>query len=222
MDYIKRKDFEDIQKYNILELGIKKEVFVEKAALKVIKNIDLLHRETFAIVCGITENGAYGLSIARNLIALNKYVEIYIVDNTKEASDDFKIQFDIIKKMNIEVNYLETIEELELFSSKLKKVNTIIDAITGIEFDNIFRGPTEYIIDTINKSRIYTISVDLPSGMDYDTGKVHVAYVDCDLVVTFEKTKLGLENVSNIHKFEVKVEKLGFVKRGKDVRYKTY
>lgn len=222
MDYIKRKDFEDIQKYNILELGIKKEVFVEKAALKVIKNIDLLHRETFAIVCGITENGAYGLSIARNLIALNKYVEIYIVDNTKEASDDFKIQFDIIKKMNIEVNYLETIEELELFSSKLEKVNTIIDAITGIEFDNIFRGPTEYIIDTINKSRIYTISVDLPSGMDYDTGKVHVAYVDCDLVVTFEKTKLGLENVSNIHKFEVKVEKLGFVKRGKDVRYKTY
>lgn len=222
MKKIDRETFLDLQKYNHLTLAIKPELTIEQGAIKVIKNINLQLRHTFGIVCGISQNGAYGLAIARNLIALGKDVYIYIVDNVAKASPEFKYQWKMIEKLNIKVNYLETIGELEDFPSSIHNVNTIIDAITGIEFDSSFNGAAEYVIDSINKSRTYTISVDIPSGMDYDTGIVSNLGVNPDLVVTFEDLKEGLINQTGLYKYEVIVERIGLIKRGTDVRHKTY
>lgn len=222
MDYMKREKFRALEQYNYNILGIHPEMIIENAAQKVISNIDIKNRETFAVVCGIASNGAYGLAIARNLISLGKFVDIYIVENIKEASEEFKIQYNILLKMNANINYLETIEELENFNKYLNRVNTIIDAISGIEFEMSFQGTTEFIIDIINKSRIYTISVDIPSGMDFDTGKAHISMVRSDLVVCFEGLKNGLTNNTGLNSFRVVVENIGFIKEGRNVRHKTY
>lgn len=222
MKIVDRLQFQDMEDYTINYLGIKEEAIVENAAIKVIKNINLDQRQSFGVICGIAKNGAYGLAIARNLIALGKYVDIYIVDSKEIPSKAFKTQFEIVKKMDLNIHYLDTIEELENFLENVNKVNTLIDAITGIDENNFLNGPVEYVIDMINKSRIYTISVDLPSGMDYDSGKTKVSYVDCDLVVTFENMKKGLLNNNNLHKFDIIIENIGLLKRGRDVRHKTY
>lgn len=222
MELINRLQYQDMEDYTFNYLGIKEEIIVENAALKVISNINLNQRQSFAVICGTTQNGAYGLAIARNLIALRKFVDIYIVDSSEIPSEAFKYQFGILNKMNANIHYLETIEELENFSKDLNRVNTLIDSIVGIERDNTFHGACEYVIDTINKSRIYTVSVDLPSGMDYDTGEVNIACIDSDLVVTFMKMKKGLLENNNLHKFDIKVENIGLLKRGRDVRHKTY
>lgn len=222
MDYMTREKFRELEHYNYNILGLKPEMIIENASQKVISNIDIKNRETFAIVCGIASNGAYGLAIARNLISLGKFVDIYIVENIKEASEEFKTQYNILLNMNANIFYLETIEELENFSKYLNRVNTIIDAISGIEFEKSFQGTTEFIIDIINKSRIYTISVDIPSGMDYDTGKAHISMVRSDLVVCFEGIKNGLNNKTDFNSFRVVVENIGFIKEGRNVRHKTY
>lgn len=222
MSVIKREDLINLEKYNIEVLGINPHIFIENAANKLISNIDLNMRKSFAVICGVSKNGAIGLAIARNLIALDKYVEIFIVESKSQASEEFSDQYRILEKMDVRFNYLETIEELENFSRNLEKVNTIIDAIASLEFTNQFEGPVEYAIDTINKSRIHIISVDLPSGMDYDTGKTNIACIDADVVVTFEGLKEGLLLNRSLHRMKVIEEKIGFVKRGRDVRHKTY
>lgn len=222
MKIINRLQFQDMEDYTIKNLGVKEEIIIENAALKVISHINLNQRQSFAVICGITQNGSYGLAIARNLLSLGKFVDIYIVDSTTIPSESFRYQFEILKKMNANIHYLETIEELENLSNNLNRVNTLIDAIVGIEWDNTFHGTCEYVIDTINKSRIYTISVDIPSGMDYDTGEINISCIDSDLVVTFVNMKKGLLENNNLHKFEIKVENIGLLKRGRDVRHKTY
>lgn len=222
MKIINRLQFQDMEDYTIKNLGVKEEIIIENAALKVISHINLNQRQSFAVICGITQNGSYGLAIARNLLSLGKFVDIYIVDSTTIPSESFRYQFEILKKMNANIHYLETIEELENLSKNLNRVNTLIDAIVGIEWDNTFHGTCEYVIDTINKSRIYTVSVDIPSGMDYDTGEINISCIDSDLVVTFVNMKKGLLENNNLHKFEIKVENIGLLKRGRDVRHKTY
>lgn len=220
METILKDDFLKLKKYNIENLKIKPEMIIENCALKVLKNINLGMRDTFAVVCGISDNGAIGLATARLLKSEGKFVDLYIVENQAKASDDFKVQVNIIENIeDIHINYLETIEELQNLSSDLKRVNTIIDAITGYEYDSSFSGTGEYIIDCLNKSRIYTISIDIPSGMDYDTGETNIMSVDSELVVTFHKLKKGL---LNSNRFEVKLEKIGLIERGKDVRHKAY
>ncbi|MFM1582896.1 NAD(P)H-hydrate epimerase [Helcococcus ovis] len=219
MNYILRDEFNRLKKYNIEELGIKPEIIIENQALKVIKNIDLDRRKTFGILCGLTNNGAIGLAIARNLFALGKQVEIYIIDNKEGVDEDFEYQFSLIKKLNIKINDLETLEELQSLSSDLNRVNTIIDAVTGLEYKFMFNGTTEYIIDTINKARIYTISVDIPSGLDSDDENSNLKCIDSDVVVTFHKLKKGLNKKHRINNIEIFVENIGLFERGKNVRY---
>lgn len=219
MNIILREDYSKLLKYNLEELKISYDMIIENAAIKILKNIDLSLRETFAIIAGITENGAIGLACARLLKSEKKYVEIYIVDNKDKATEQFKTQLEIIENLDIKINYLETLEELQSLSNDLNRVNTIIDAISGREYDSNFSGTTEYIIDCVNKSRIYSISVDVPTGMDYDTGKTSLMRIDSDLVVTFHAMKKGL---INNNRFDVVVEKIGLFERGRDVRHKTY
>lgn len=222
MSTISKKEFYDLLDYNINKIGITKSMIIENAAQKVVKHIDLDIRKTFAIICGVNMNGAYGLALARNLASEGKYVDIFIVETDNKYDEEFTKQFEIIKNIDLRINYLATIEELENFSKKLDRVNTIIDAITGIEHDLKFHGTTEYIIDVINKSRIYTISIDIPSGMDYDTGDTKIACIMSDLVVTFFKSKIGIEKNIGLHRFTVKIENIGLLEGEKYVRYKTY
>lgn len=219
MDIILREDYSKLLKYNIDQYKISYDLFIEHSAIKVLKNINLKLRETFAVISGITENGAIGLACARLLKSEKKYVEVYIVDNKDTATDEFKKQLELIKQLEININYLETLEELQNLSSDLNRVNTVIDAISGREYESTFSGTTEYIIDCVNKSRIFTISIDLPTGMDYDTGETNLMRIDSDLVVTFHALKKGLINND---RFEVVVEKIGLIERGRDVRHKTY
>ena len=219
MDIILREDYSKLLKYNIDQYKISYDLFIEHSAIKVLKNINLKLRETFAVISGITENGAIGLACARLLKSEKKYVEVYVVDNKDTSTEEFKKQLELIKQLEININYLETLEELQNLSSDLNRVNTVIDAISGREYESTFSGTTEYIIDGVNKSRIFTISIDLPTGMDYDTGETNLMRIDSDLVVTFHALKKGLINND---RFEVVVEKIGLIERGRDVRHKTY
>lgn len=206
---ITRYEFIKLERYTIEQIKIPEILLNENAAIKVIDNIDLNMRHSFAIICGVSKNGNYGLIVARLLLGMGKKVEVYLVDSMNEVSQEFLNNIDILNRMGLKLNNLETIEELENFGENLKKVNTLIDAVTGIEYSGRFQGPTEYIIEKINRSRIYTISIDIPSGMDYDTGKCNTLCVQPDLVVTFEYMKKGLHIIDELSRFKVVVENIG-------------
>lgn len=217
MKIISKENLMELIKYN-LKLGIKKDILIENSAQKVIKNIDLERRDTFSIIAGTGITGAIGLCIARNLISYDKIVYIYIINTQKNNSEEYINQLKILKNINININYLDTIEELSNFPKNLEKSNTIIDAITGIDYDSDFVSTFEYIIMNINKSRIYTISVDIPSGLDYDKGKQKIEAVDPDLIITFHAFKEALNVNTRLCKTKIVIENIGLLEK-KHVRY---
>lgn len=189
---VDRQTMQNIDSYAINEIKIPSLCLVERAALSVMENINLDIRHTFAIIVSCGNNGADGLALARNLLALGKSCHIYIIGNKDKASRDFIINYNACKNLTKDIYPIETIEDMNFLRENLDKVNTIIDGIFGTGLNRPVSGIYANIIELINEKNIYTISIDLPSGFDANGENNYGSYVDSDLIVCMQILKKGL------------------------------
>lgn len=189
---VDRETMQKIDKFAIEELKIPSLCLVERAALSVMENINLDVRHSFAIIVSCGNNGADGLALARNLLALGKNCHIYIIGNKDKASEDFIKNFNACKNLTENIYPVETIEDMKFLRENLDRVNTIIDGIFGTGLNRPVSGIYANIIDLINEKNIYTISIDLPSGFDANGENNYGSYVDSDLIVCMQIFKKGL------------------------------
>ena len=197
-----------IDKYAINELKIPALCLVERAALAVIKNINLDVRKSFAIVVGIGNNGADGLAVARNLLARDFYVDLYIIGSLEKASQEFILNYEAVKNLTKNIYMVDTIADLEFMEENLSNVTTIIEGIFGTGLDRTISGTYAYVIALINRSLKYIISIDVPSGLDSTSGDSWGEIVDCDLIVSMQLMKQGVFERS-IYKNKCVVEDIG-------------
>lgn len=197
-----------IDKYAINELKIPALCLVERAALAVIKNINLDVRKSFAIVVGIGNNGADGLAVARNLLARDFYVDLYIIGSLEKASQEFILNYEAVKNLTKNIYMVDTIADLEFMEENLSNVTTIIEGIFGTGLDRTISGTYAYVIALINRSLKYIISIDVPSGLDSTSGDSWGEIVDCDLIVSMQLMKQGVFERS-IYKDKCVVEDIG-------------
>ena len=187
-----------IDNYCIEKLGIPGIVLMENAALKVIKNIDLDKFNSFTIICGVGNNGGDGLAVGRHLIVEGKDVSIFVIGNLNKASEDFSINYSILKNMKIEIKAIEDEENLKDLIVCIKKSDMTIDSIFGTGLTRDVEGLYRDVIANINEHSKYILSIDIPSGIDSDTGKVLGICVKADKAVTFQLMKKGLVDYENV------------------------
>lgn len=189
---VDRETMQNIDSFAINEIKIPSLCLVERAALSVMENINLDIRHSFAIIVSCGNNGADGLALARNLLALGKNCHIYIIGNMNKASKDFIINYNACKNLTEDIYPIETIEDMNFLRNNLDRVNTIIDGIFGTGLNRPVSGIYANIIELINEKNIYTISIDLPSGFDANGENNYGSYVDSDLIVCMQILKKGL------------------------------
>ncbi|WP_151409715.1 NAD(P)H-hydrate epimerase [Anaerococcus sp. Marseille-P9784] len=222
MIVVDKDQMQKIDQYAINELKIPSICLVERAALSVIKNIDLNVRKTFALVVGIGNNGADGLALARNLLARDYYVEVYIIGNIEKAKEDFILNYQAVKNLTDKISLVETILDLEVMEKNISKVSTIIEGIFGTGLDRTITGTYAYVIAMLNRSMKYIISIDIPSGVDSTTGEAWGEVVDSDLIVSMQLMKKGVYDRS-IYKNKCVVEDIGIPQKAIDhVLNETY
>lgn len=222
MIVVDKDQMQKIDQYAINELKIPSICLVERAALSVIKNIDLNVRKTFALVVGIGNNGADGLAVARNLLARDFYVEVYIIGNIEKAKEDFILNYQAVKNLTDKIYLIETILDLEVMEKNISKVSTIIEGIFGTGLDRTITGTYAYVIAMLNRSMKYIISIDIPSGVDSTTGEAWGEVVDSDLIVSMQLMKKGVYDRS-IYKNKCVVEDIGIPQKAIDhVLNETY
>ncbi|MGL4655356.1 MAG: NAD(P)H-hydrate dehydratase [Sarcina sp.] len=212
MKLFKAEQVRQIDKYCIEELGISSQILMENAGTSVLKHLDL-NKENFTVVCGVGNNGGDGLVIARHLIALDKSVDIFIVGELNKATNDFIQKKIILEKLQVKIKYIEKNNILELTES-LKRADIVLDSIFGTGLKRVVEGLFKRVIEEINGLSKYTIGVDLPSGMDSDTGEVKGICVICNRTVTFGCYKKGMiENKMKSHLGEIYLENIGIPSR---------
>lgn len=172
--------------------GIPSIVLMENAAVECVtalyEDFDSLKGKYAAIFCGKGNNGSDGFAIARHLYKRGVNVSVYLVCGN-EFKGDAKINFDIISKMNINIDVIHDTENLHHI---IRANDIIIDAVYGTGIHGTVGGISYDVISEINDNSKYTLSVDVPSGINSDSGEICGICVKADRTVTFAAYKVGM------------------------------
>ncbi len=187
------REMKEIDKRSIEEFGIPSMVLMERAALKVAEKAEEILKKkgtgaekkgTVWAVCGLGNNGADGVAAARMLFLHGFQVSVILPGTEGRKSAEMEAQLAIAGKLGIPVF---TAEDFIPGSCDL-----IIDAVFGIGLSRNVEGPYEALIDLMEAQKgAAVVSVDIPSGINSDTGAVMGCAVQADVTVTFGEKKLG-------------------------------
>jgi NAD(P)H-hydrate epimerase len=184
----------NIDSYCINELKIPGIVLMENAALKVVKNIDTKKYSSFCIICTKGNNGGDGFAVARHLYNLGKCINVFLIGNEKNMSNDCRINYDILKNLGVKVDIIDNSQQIEKVKSAIYFSDMTIDAIFGTGLSRDVEGIYGDIISLINENSKYVLSIDIPSGLSGDTGKVLKNSIKANKTVSFQLYKKGFLN----------------------------
>jgi hydroxyethylthiazole kinase-like uncharacterized protein yjeF len=179
-----------------LEFDLSEEVLMEAAGSLSAREIHLsflpeLSRGKIAIVCGPGNNGGDGLVVARHLYTLG-IVSLQVFTHAPKDSQSplFKTQLKRLQKLGLKIIDLE--KDLERIS-ELSQCKVIVDALFGIGLTRPIEGDVSKIIGAINAaSGSAAISLDIPSGLNANTGQILGSCVRATMTLTFGLAKPGL------------------------------
>jgi hydroxyethylthiazole kinase-like uncharacterized protein yjeF len=140
----------------------------------------MCHSRT-TVVCGVGNNAGDGLAAARHLHRWGRLAHVTCVDRARLQGEAAR-ELDALTRAGIEVS-----EEL-----RLDGADAVLDAIFGTGLTRAPRGRFAEWIEAINESGLRVIAVDLPSGLDADSGVAYSPTVRADVTVTFSLPKTGL------------------------------
>ena len=176
--------------YTIEQIGIPAMVLMERAAYSAFEEIKTILNDTIQkpanakvlIVCGSGNNGGDGLVLARLLISDGIKTETVMLGDVSKLSAECEKQYQILLKMGVEIS--TQIKESEY--------DIIVDAMFGIGLSRNVEGKYAESLIKLNSYTGYKVSLDIPSGLCSDTGKVLGQCFKADMTVTFGFPKRGL------------------------------
>jgi NAD(P)H-hydrate epimerase len=200
-----------MEKKVIEVIGIPSIVLMENAAQEIFSNI--LHKgESFIIFCGKGNNGGDGLALARKLILANKNVKVVILGDSKNTTKEFQLNYDILRKINANIEIFKG-EIDNSFICQLVDADVVIDGIFGVGLNKEIKGLYFNAIETINKYAKFIVSIDIPSGLDVNTGTTKNICVKANETYTIEVYKKGfLKYEASKYLGDVKIIKIGMPK----------
>lgn len=200
-------DEEAINKYQIPSV-----LLMEQAAYSVFKCVDELDPGQVTIVCGSGNNGGDGLALARQLFVWSKHqVKVVVMCPQEHLSEDAKVYYCICKSMSIPVvEYNSKAYENNL----IEEADYVVDALFGTGLARPITGAYYHVIEVINRSKKPVISIDMPSGICANTGKILGIAVEAWKTITFALPKIGLYTYpGTMYAGEVVCQEIGIPKQ---------
>lgn len=143
---------------------------------------------SFAIFCGKGNNGGDGFVVGRYLHTAGFDVIFYYLGPVDKLSPDAKLNYDRAKELDLELIEVSSLDQLP----ELLETDYIIDAIFGTGFSGAPRELSADLIDYINSQPQPVIAIDMPSGLNADTGKHEGEVVTAEFTFTLAQPKYGL------------------------------
>ncbi|MBL7729318.1 MAG: NAD(P)H-hydrate epimerase, partial [Dinghuibacter sp.] len=122
------------------------------------------NEDHFIVFCGVGNNGGDGLAIARMLHLRQCTVEVYVVGNYDQCSNDFSSNYDRLQDDEISITHVESAAHLPNIPGQA----VVIDALFGTGLNKPVSGIFHEVINHINLSSAVVISIDMPSGLPAD------------------------------------------------------
>jgi len=145
---------------NCAYLGISTLQLMENAGRATAQEAEKFNQ--IAIFCGNGNNGGDGLVAARHLSTRGKEVRVYILEGSRTATN--KKNLEILKNLNsVEIEVIKDSDDCKRVKNELKNFDLIIDALLGVGIKGELREPVKSLVAVINESRVFKLSVDVPT-----------------------------------------------------------
>jgi NAD(P)H-hydrate epimerase len=183
------------QMYNIEnkghDMGFLKKFMMENAGAaavrRLLEKIDNVESKNILIFVGLGNNGGDGLVMARHLAGYGAKVTVMLLGSPEKIKTE---------ESNWNWSILEKMPSVKLMSGDSVnfdfKPDVIVDGILGTGITGEIREPYASAINYINDADCFKFAVDVPSGLDPQTGETANIYTKCNMTVTFHKMKEGI------------------------------
>lgn len=177
-------------------LGVTISMLMENAGrevARVITKTSKIEGKHVAILCGLGGNGGDGIVAARYLDEAGANVDVYLLgDEAMIRNKDTLRNWDILGNLH-DILRAELLTESAVKSCRaLKEADILVDGIMGFGLRSRLREPMLTAVKLINKSTAIKYSIDIPSGIDSETGRVHGVAIKADHTIALHAPKIGM------------------------------
>lgn len=145
------------------------------------------------IVCGRGNNGGDGFVIARHLALGGFAVQVLVACDPSILTGDAATNCEIARRMGIAMVRVDSPGAIAASLEALRGVDVVVDAVLGTGFSGDVRSPLDDVIAAINTVGRHIVAIDVPSGLDCDTGLPSNATVRATETITFVARKIGFD-----------------------------
>jgi hydroxyethylthiazole kinase-like uncharacterized protein yjeF len=188
-------EMREMDRQTIESFGLPGRVLMENAgrgaARVLIKKFPDVFSKRVAIVAGRGNNGGDGFVIARYLAQAGVSVTVYLLSESSRLSGDAADNFNLLAGLNIPVREITDESGFNQVKTEMAHHQLWVDAIFGTGLNSEVKGFFKSVINFINGLNRPILSVDIPSGLDSDSGKTCGACIRTDVTVTFAFAKIG-------------------------------
>jgi NAD(P)H-hydrate epimerase len=195
-DDLTREQVRAFDRRAIDEFGIPALVLMENAGRGTVDVLQALGvRGPVLVCCGKGNNGGDGLVVARHLANRGVPVKAIVLARPHELSEDAAAQWHIVQRLNLPAEAWPgaTLDEPRL-TAELARAEWAVDALFGTGLQGPMRPPFDRIAALLGASAARVLAVDIPSGLDADTGLPMGTTVRADHTATFVAPKVGFRN----------------------------
>jgi NAD(P)H-hydrate epimerase len=167
------------------------EILMENAGLAacaVLSRVREIRGLTCAVLCGPGNNGGDGLVLARLLHSRGALVTVFLAGEENKFQGAAAGNLKIIRRLSLQVRQVQSAAAIR---DELTQSGVLLDALLGTGLDREVSGLYRDLIELMNASGKTILSLDIPSGINGDTGAVMGAAVRADYTVAFGLPKIG-------------------------------
>lgn len=195
MRLVKASEIQEMDRLTIRETGIPGIVLMENAA----RGATWMFLDHFAppkksrvvLICGPGNNGGDGYVVARYLHEKGLKTLVIVLCPREKIKGDARTNLDIIRQMDLKILEAPGTDEWTKCRPMVETCDYIIDALLGTGLNAPVRGFFAQVIEDVNSSGKPVMAIDIPSGLNADTGQVLGKAVNAVLTVTFGFPKMG-------------------------------
>jgi len=189
-----RDEVRDIDRRAIEDIGIPGTVLMENAGRGTADLIERLGIEgPVVIVAGRGNNGGDGLVVERHLDCRGYAVRVLLVADSSALHGEAEINWKIVKNSGIACQELGSAPEMAAVESAVSEAAWTVDGLLGTGTRGEIQEPFRSVIECLTKSTKRILSIDLPSGLDCETGKPLGPCINAQHTATFVARKQGFD-----------------------------
>ena len=146
-----------------------------------------------AIIAGAGNNGGDGFVVARHLAMRGANVVTFLIAPEEKVRGDARINLEAIRGLGHRIRLVGGDRGLDRLSEELRTFDLVVDAVGGTGISGTLRGDLATAVGQINAAGRAVVAVDIPTGLDCDTGRAEGPVVRAAVTVTFVARKKGFD-----------------------------